>query len=102
MLTDENVRYHVGNLLVKLGTDLSEQIMHCICTGHRCPDCRTATLCNDMRTCATEAEHMTTQFFARVPEVRRLLRWTPRRPMTATRPPRASRRSSTAIRASTP
>ena len=73
LLTDENVGYHVGNLLVRLGADLTEQIMHCICTAHRCPECTTAPICHDTRLCAADAERMTTEFLQRVPEIRRLL-----------------------------
>ena len=73
LLTNENVGYHVGNLLVRLGADLTEQIMHCICTGHRCPDCATSSPCHDMRVCAAGAERMTTEFLQRIPEIRRLL-----------------------------
>ncbi len=73
LLTNENVGYHVGNLLVRLGADLTEQIMHCICTGHRCPDCAASAPCNDMRVCAADAERMTTEFLQRIPGIRRLL-----------------------------
>ena len=73
LLTDENVGYHVGNLLVRLGADLTEQIMHCICAGHRRPDCTPSPGCPDMPLCASEAERMTTEFLQRIPEVRRLL-----------------------------
>jgi len=73
LLTDENVGYHVGNLLVRLGADLTQQIMHCICTGHRCPDCTVASHCDEMRACAADAERMSTEFLQRIPEIRRLL-----------------------------
>ena len=32
-LTRENVHFHVGNLLSRLGEDLSEQINHCMCAS---------------------------------------------------------------------
>ncbi len=73
LLTKENVGYHVGNLLVRFGSALTEQIMHCICTGHRCPDCAASSPCEDMRVCAADAERMTTDFLRRIPEIRRLL-----------------------------
>jgi serine O-acetyltransferase len=30
-MTEENVRYHVGNLLVQLGQELAEQVYYCLC-----------------------------------------------------------------------
>ncbi len=73
LLTKENVGYHVGNLLVRLGAGLTEEIMHCICTGHRCEERQLASPCDDTRACAVDAERMTTEFLQRIPEVRRLL-----------------------------
>ena len=32
-LTAENARYHVGNLLIRLCEQLTEQIYHCLCYG---------------------------------------------------------------------
>lgn len=73
LLTEENVRYHVGNLLVRLGADLTEEIMHCLCTGQRCPDCKKPAVCEDTNSCAADAERLATEFFEQVPEIRRLL-----------------------------
>ena len=35
-LTDENIRYHAGNLLVRVAKPLAEQIYNCLC---RCEQC---------------------------------------------------------------
>jgi serine O-acetyltransferase len=62
-LTDENVRYHLGNLLVRLGEDLIRQIESCLryATG-----ARQAT--GDGR--AAEIAH---EFLRRIPAVRKML-----------------------------
>jgi len=67
VLTKENVGYHVGNLLVRLGADLAEQISHCLCTERKCPEC-----C-DPATCRQEAGDIARRFLASVSEVRRKL-----------------------------
>jgi serine O-acetyltransferase len=67
MLTRENVGYHVGNLLVRLGAELTEQVTHCLCTQRRCETCP------DPHTCEVEAQQMTRQFLSRIPESRRKL-----------------------------
>ena len=67
MLTRENVRYHVGSLLVRLGADLTEQITHCLCTERRC------LKCPDPHTCQVEAQEMTREFLSRVPGIRQML-----------------------------
>ena len=72
-LTGENVRYHVGSLLAKLGTDLSEQITHCLCTERRCPKCDDPHSCVDTRACMAEARKMTRAFLERIPKIRRML-----------------------------
>ena len=66
-LTARGLPYHVGNLLVRLGGDLAEQITHCLCTQRRCEQCP------DPHPCQIEAQAMTREFLSRVPEVRRLL-----------------------------
>jgi len=66
-LTRENVRYHVGNLLVRLGEDLTEEITHCMCAARRCDDC------DDPEQCRRQAAEMTHEFLQRVPRIRQLL-----------------------------
>jgi serine O-acetyltransferase len=65
-LTRANVRYHVGNLLSRLGESLSEQIYHCLCyaraegTGAREPSSR-------------QAARLGRAFLRRIPAIRRML-----------------------------
>jgi len=66
-LTRENVKYHVGSLLVRLRSDLAEQITHClradrICDEYPDPDKR-----------REEAETIAREFLARIPKIRRML-----------------------------
>ena len=74
-LTEQNVRFHVGNLLVRLGSDLAEEITHCLCTQRRNPECpkRRCPGCPDPEQCLREAQTMASDFLARIPHVRRLL-----------------------------
>ena len=67
MLTQENVRFHVGNLLTRLGEELTEQVTHCLCTQRRCATCPTP------HTCQVEAQEMVNRFLSTIPEVRRKL-----------------------------
>jgi serine O-acetyltransferase len=67
LLTPENVRFHVGNLLVRVGTDLAEQITHCLCTERRCPECP------DAQACLVEAQRTVREFLSRVPRIRHML-----------------------------
>ncbi len=63
-LTEENVRFHVGNLLARLKRDLTEQIYNCLCTAeqkYRTEECR------------KRAEQITRKFLATIPAVRRKL-----------------------------
>jgi serine O-acetyltransferase len=66
-LTAQNVRYHVGNLLGRLGWDLTDQINHCICTERSCERCPDSNSCRD------EAAGLGSRFLQRIPEIRRLL-----------------------------
>ncbi len=66
-LTTQNVRYHVGNLLVKLADELFEEICHCMCSDRSCEQCE------DLEQCHRQAEQITRDFFARVPQIRRML-----------------------------
>ena len=66
-LTQQNVRYHVGNLLVKLADELSEEICHCMCSDRSCEKCE------DPEQCRRQAEQIAKDFIARVPQIRRML-----------------------------
>lgn len=65
--TRENVRSHVGNLLVRLREDLSEQIYNCLCTERRCPKCPSPDSCRQ------ESEGMADKFLASIPSLRQML-----------------------------
>ncbi len=66
-LSAESVRYHVGNLISRLGEDLAEQINHCLCTeqapgrGGRQQDCLKL------------AQKISSEFFGRVAALRAML-----------------------------
>ena len=66
-LTAENVKYHVGNLLVRLGADLADQITHCLCSEPQDDEC-----CSE-DCCRAEAENRAREFLARIPMIRRML-----------------------------
>jgi serine O-acetyltransferase len=66
-LTEENVRYHLGNLLVRLEADLTDQINHCLCTVRRCDNC------TDPEQCRDEAAGLAREFLSRIPKVRAML-----------------------------
>jgi serine O-acetyltransferase len=66
-LTNENVRFHVGNLLARLSSELTEEITHCICTE------RTCKVCDEPDPCYHEAEHKARDFLARIPQIRQML-----------------------------
>ncbi len=68
-LTDESVGYHVGNLLVRIGEDLSEEITHCMCVDRQCG----GGDCDDPERCRREAREITRQFLQRIPRIRKLL-----------------------------
>jgi serine O-acetyltransferase len=63
-LTPQNVSYHVGNLLVRLGADLTEQINHCLCVDRNCETC------DDPSPCREEAENTATAFLQGIPAIR--------------------------------
>jgi len=67
-LTEENVRYHVGNLLVRIGGELAEEINHCLCTDRDCSKCE-----GDALACRQESRGMAMRFLQRVPEIRQML-----------------------------
>ncbi len=66
-LTKENVRFHVGNLLARLGDNLTEEINHCLCAGRRCEDCPNPEPCH------AEASRIAHEFLSRIPHVRQKL-----------------------------
>ncbi|KKL29035.1 hypothetical protein LCGC14_2369160, partial [marine sediment metagenome] len=66
-LTDQNVQYHVGNLLMKLAAELTEEICHCMCSDRSCEPCDTPEQCR------READQIARDFLGRVPEIRRML-----------------------------
>jgi serine O-acetyltransferase len=66
-LTQENIRFHVGNLLVRVADGLAEQIRHCMCTERGC------TVCEDPQPCQREAEQTTRTFLGRLPALRESL-----------------------------
>jgi len=66
-LTRESVRFHVGDLLARLGADLTEQTLHCLCTERRCPTCP------EPHGCEAEAREMVKTFLAAIPDLRRKL-----------------------------
>ncbi len=67
MLTSENVRFAVGNQLVRLGADIAEQINHCLCVERRCEQC------NEPEPCRDEADSLAHEFLKRIPKVRQML-----------------------------
>jgi serine O-acetyltransferase len=66
-LTRQNVSFHAGSLLVKLGADLTEQINYCLCMERQCDHC------DDPSPCRAEAEKMATAFLEKVPAIRESL-----------------------------
>jgi serine O-acetyltransferase len=66
-LTEENVRYHLGNLLVRLEADLADQINHCLCTA------RGSDGAAGSDDCGRQAVGTAREFLSRVPKVRAML-----------------------------
>jgi serine O-acetyltransferase len=66
-LTRENVKFHVGHLLVRLGTTLTEQINHCMCSARRCEEC------TDPEPCHEDAAKIAHEFLTRIPAIREML-----------------------------
>jgi len=67
MLTDEDVRFHVGELLADLGGELAEQINRCLCAERRCPEC------DKPESCRHEAQELAYKFLRRMRNVREML-----------------------------
>jgi serine O-acetyltransferase len=65
-LTRQNVRYHVGNLLVRLGRDLTEQIYQCLCYGR-------GRECDQAEPSRRRAAAIARRFLRRVPAIRKML-----------------------------
>ncbi len=66
-LTPDNVRYHIGSLLMRLGEDLAEQIAHCVCGERHCGQCP------DPNICLADARDLARKFLQRVPAIRAML-----------------------------
>jgi len=66
-LTQENVKLHVGKLLVRLGDQLTEQVYQCFCADRQC-DGHT-----DRQERRREAAGMVAGFLARIPKIREML-----------------------------
>jgi serine O-acetyltransferase len=65
-LTDENLAFHVGNLLSKLREKLHGQVETCLCFAAECDGAPT-------HGCAEAARRVTSAFLARLPDVREAL-----------------------------
>ncbi len=66
-LTQENIKFHVGALLIRLGSDLTDQINHCLCAARRCEECL------DPQPCQDDAEKTAHEFLTRLPRLREML-----------------------------
>ena len=66
ILTDENLRLHVENLLVQIGSALTDQINQCLSIEHRGET-------SDGESHLEEAESITNEFLSRIPDIRRML-----------------------------
>jgi len=65
-LTADNVRYHVGSLLVRVGRALAEQIYHCLCYDR-------GSVRSDEPARRRRAAELARKFLARIPQVREML-----------------------------
>ncbi len=66
-LSPQTVRFHLGNLLSRLGSDLADQINHCICSRRHCDGCPEPARCRN------EAATVAVEFLKRLPKVRQML-----------------------------
>jgi len=62
-LSQENIKFHVGNLIARLAEALGEQIFHCLCYAEQA----------DSTPCRKRANRLARQFLAGVPQLRELL-----------------------------
>jgi len=65
-LTEENLKYHVGNLLVHLGRDLADQIRYCLCAAESGEPA-------DPSQSRLQADKLAHEFMARIPKIRGML-----------------------------
>ena len=63
-LSRENMPLHIGHLLMRLATELSEEIYHCFCAYQRCEECE------DPAPCRTKAADLAVEFLEAIPEIR--------------------------------
>lgn len=68
-LTDDNIRYHVGNLLVTVRESLIRQVGLCLCYREETDGCKERAKTGFSQ----EATRIVQQFLARLPDVRRTL-----------------------------
>ena len=66
-LTQENVKFHVGNLLSRVGGELADQVRHCMCSERQCHPCENPELCQG------QADEVAHEFLQRIPAVREML-----------------------------
>ncbi|NQU75940.1 MAG: serine acetyltransferase, partial [Planctomycetes bacterium] len=66
-LTKQNIRFHVGNLLISLGEALADQVYHCLCMDLRRRRCENTDLCR------RQAEELSVHFLERIPALRQML-----------------------------
>jgi len=66
VLTRENVKFHVGSLLEQIGTHLTDQAAHCLCSDLH----RTCDGCIDPGPCHHQAAQIARDFLARIPSIR--------------------------------
>ena len=62
-LTQENIKFHVGNMLAYLVQELGDQIYHCLCYDQR----------GEGEPCRVEADQLTREFLSGVPTLRQQL-----------------------------
>jgi serine O-acetyltransferase len=62
-LSQENIKFHVGNLLARIDQELGDQIHHCLCYAEH----------DDIGPCRRRAGEMARQFLMEIPRLRELL-----------------------------
>lgn len=67
-LTEQNIRFHAGNLLGQVAKDLAEQILGCLCSAN-C-SCR---LPGQAQKCRRKAQKITGSFIEKIPQIRKML-----------------------------
>ena len=63
LLSQENIKFHVGNMVARLVQELGEEVYHCLCYGEQDPG----------GPCRRRAEKLAREFLALIPELRSLL-----------------------------